>query len=198
MDRLALRANPDSAHRLVLVVGCVGVRQPGRLLLLRCLRLARHAGMGRRDHLVRQASRAVALGTLGDPVRTPARQAQPGHPRRAPRRRHRSTPPPLTPSLTRTSPEPIRLSPHAHHAPTRAPASLHRLAFQAPRKGIPAAQLAPLAFAAHNCTEVPHEHTEIRTRGGHPDRTLLLPCSHGTTDLLRLDCCGSAPGLSRT
>jgi hypothetical protein len=101
VGRLAFWADPDSRHRLVLVVGGVGVRQPGRLRLLRCLPSARCAGMGRWDDLARQASRALAFGTLGEAIRAPARGAQPGHPRRAPRHRHRSAPPPIASSFTR-------------------------------------------------------------------------------------------------
>ncbi len=97
---------------------------------------ARRAGVGGRDDLGRQASRALALGPLGEAVRAPARQAQPGRPRGAPGHRHRSTPPPIAPSITRAH----RLSPHAHDAPTGAPASMLRPAVLAVRKGFPAAQ----------------------------------------------------------
>lgn len=79
MGRLAPRTDLDSGHRLVLVVGGLGVRQPGSLRLLRRLPPARGARMGWRDDLVCQASRALALGTLGEAVRASARQAQPAY-----------------------------------------------------------------------------------------------------------------------
>ncbi len=95
LDRLALRADPDSCHRLVCMVGGMGVRQPRRLWLLRGVSVPRRAGLGSWDNLVREASRALALDTLGEAICAPARQAQSGEPRCPHDRPDRSAPPPI-------------------------------------------------------------------------------------------------------
>jgi hypothetical protein len=95
VGRLALRADPDPDHRLVFVVGGVGVRQPRRLRLLPRLRPVRHPHMELRDHLVRSAPRALAVGDLGEAIHAPARQPRPASPHRVPRSSGRSAPSPL-------------------------------------------------------------------------------------------------------
>jgi hypothetical protein len=121
-------------HRPVLVVGGVGVRQPGRLWLLCRVRPARNARVGRRYGPVRQAPRALALGALGEAVRARALQAQPAHADQAPRRRHSSTPPP----------------PELHASPLGSPrTSLTRLpALPYPCSGPSAKASLPLSVAA--------------------------------------------------
>ena len=73
VGRLALRPDAHTDRRLVLVVGGVGVRQPGRLRLLRRLRGLRRARMGRRDGVVRAPARPLAIGALGEAVHATAR-----------------------------------------------------------------------------------------------------------------------------
>jgi Family of unknown function (DUF6444) len=68
-DRLALRTDADARRRLVLMVGGMGVRQRGRLRILRRVPHPRHARVGRRDDLVREATRTLAFGTLGEALR---------------------------------------------------------------------------------------------------------------------------------
>jgi len=152
MGRLALRADSGSCQRLVLLVDGVGMRRPGWLRVLRRLTPARRARMGRRDDLVREASRALALDTVGEALRAPARQAQPSHARRTPRRRHRSSPPPITPRSTRAA----CLSPQVRSAP-RLPALQHPCSGQpswlSSKASLPLC-VAALRFAAHSCTVV--------------------------------------------
>jgi hypothetical protein len=95
-DRLALRADTATHHRLVLVVGGVGMRRPRGLLVLRCIPRAGGALLGRGHGLVRAAPRPLAVAALAASADPGARQAQPGRRGRAPHARPHPSPPPLT------------------------------------------------------------------------------------------------------
>ena len=83
LARLALRPDHRQDHRLVLLVGGVGVRQPGWLRLLHRLRDLRRARVGCRYGLVCPPPRPLAVGAVGEAPDARARSAQPAHPRLA-------------------------------------------------------------------------------------------------------------------
>ena len=110
MGRVALGAHAGSRHRMVLLVGGMGLRQSGRVRNLRGVLGARLVGMGQRDDLARHASRALALGGFGevsDACSAGATQS-------------RKSSPPSSPSLNAATdsshlqPSPSGASPHVH------------------------------------------------------------------------------------
>jgi hypothetical protein len=123
LARLALRPNADPPHRLVLLGGRVGVREPGRLRLLSRLCHARHDRVGSRHALVRPPSRPLALAALSQAAHAPPR-------------------PLTTRALT---------SPRARNAPTSASAS--RAPFSQQQRHPCRLGSAALRLAAHSCIE---------------------------------------------
>jgi hypothetical protein len=143
VDLLALRTYVAPRRRLVLVVAGVGVRQPRWLRLLRCLPPARRACMGKWDDLVRQASRALAVGALGEALCAHPGSEQSASPRRAARRPRRSTSPPIAHRAP--------LSPTPYDAPTRAQHPSSNPPSRPTAKASLPLVVAPLRIAAHSC-----------------------------------------------
>jgi hypothetical protein len=132
MARLALWPDPHPPHRLVLMVGCMGVWQPGRLRLLRRVPAPRHARLGSRHALVRPAPRPLALAALSQALHPPA--------------------PPLAQSSSPSS----ELPPHAQSPSSSTRASLLQPPSRPNSKGLPAAlrRCAPLRSTQLHLTVV--------------------------------------------